>query len=176
MIGLRSMAGITLAVSACAGPVIHRDVPRDAPAFSRDTAATPARVTAVHQVTVPPGRIGGIVLVRATLQPAVGAITFLEGMGAEDRTDSTGTFLLPAAAPGTHTLVIRALGCFMETRRVSVTPDQGLAVLVLLAPIPFELPTIRVGTPTQNSEPRIRTDITTPDSQPSWERQRVCPR
>lgn len=167
------MAGITLAVGACARPASQRQVPQDTPAFSKDTAATPDRVPAVHQVAIPPGRIGGIVLVRKTLQPAVGAITFLEGSNTGDRTDSSGTFLLPDAAPGTHTLVIRAFGCLMETRRVPVTPDQGTAVLVLLAPFPFELGIVRVGFP-PNSEPRIRTDTTPPDSQPNWKR--VCPR
>lgn len=170
------MAGITLAVAACAGPAIPRRLPQDTPAISKDTAATPSRVPAVHQVAVPAGRIGGIVLVRTTLQPAVRAMTFLEGSGTVDHTDSSGTFLLPEAAPGTHTLVIRALGCFPETQRVRVTPDQGTAVLVLLAPVPFELKSISVGITPPNSEPRIRTGITTPDTQPTWEQLRVCPR
>lgn len=154
------MAGITLAVGACARPASQRQVPQDTPAFSKDTAATPDRVPDVHQVAIPPGRIGGIVLVRTTLQPAVRAMTFLEGSNTGDHTDSSGTFLLPDAAPGTHTLVIRGLGCVSETRRVLVTSDQGTAVLVLLAPSPYELKRIGLSFP--------------PDSEPTLER--VCPR
>lgn len=58
------MAGITLAVGACARPASQRQLSRDTPIFSSDTAATPDRVPAVHQVAIPAGKIGGIVLVR----------------------------------------------------------------------------------------------------------------
>lgn len=167
------MAGLTMAVGACARPASQRQVPQDTPAFSRDSAATPDRVPAVHQVAIPAGRIGGIVLVRTTLQPAVRAMTFLEGSNTGDHTDSSGIFLLPDAAPGTHTLVVRGLGCFTETRRVRVTPDQGTAVLVLLTPSPVELRRIRIGVTPANSGPRIRTGITPPDSEP--DPRRVCP-
>lgn len=154
-----TVAGITMAVSACAGSAIQRQLPHDTPVFSKDTAATTDRVPAVHQVTVPAGRIGGIVLVRTTLQPAVRAMTFLDGSKTGDYTDSTGAFLLPDASPGTHTLVIRGLGCVSETLRVLVTPDQGTAVVVLLGSSPHEL---------------SRMGLTRPDPEPIPER--VCPR
>jgi outer membrane receptor protein involved in Fe transport len=91
------------------------------------------------------GSIEGRVLTRSG-QPVEGARIQLDADSLAGRSDATGSYRLVAVMPGTHILVVRALGHELARRQVVVAANEVARVDVELAEAPLLLPDVVVST------------------------------
>jgi iron complex outermembrane recepter protein len=105
------------------------------------------------------GALHGTVVAAPADAPLPLALALIPAVHREERTGPDGIFRLEQLPPGSHTVVVRAVGYRPQTITVAIRPGERTEVLVRLAAAAFELPPVVV---TGTVGPRSGEDVLSP--------------
>ena len=78
-------------------------------------------------------------------QPIVGARVELRNLKIAAQTDFDGVFIIRGIVPGTHSVMVRAIGFDFVTAQLQFTAGSSLESDFLMSALVTSLPTLRVG-------------------------------